>query len=65
MVEPRNTNTSINLSEDMISEIEKRREKGESRSEYIRKSIQARFQAEDEEVWSEIQDPLRATTSDA
>lgn len=35
----------------MEAEIERRREKGENRSEYIRDAIRARFQQEDAEDW--------------
>ena len=65
MVRAENQNTSINLPGDMIDEIKERRKKGESRSEYIRKSIQARFRAEDGGRWSEVQDPLDEATSNA
>ena len=40
-------NTGITLPEDMIEEIETRREKGTSRSEYIRAAIRDRFDRED------------------
>lgn len=40
-------NTGITLPEAMIDEIEARREKGESRSEYIRGAVRDRFDCED------------------
>ena len=39
-------NTGISLPEDMIEEIETRREKGTSRAEYIRRAIRDRFERE-------------------
>lgn len=42
---------SVSMPDWMPDEIEARREKGESRSEYIRDAIRSRFEAEDAGDW--------------
>lgn len=42
---------SISLPDWMVEQIEERREKGTNRSEYIRESLEARFDMEDSGDW--------------
>jgi Arc/MetJ-type ribon-helix-helix transcriptional regulator len=42
---------SVSLPQSMLDEIEERRPKGSNRSEYIRESVLARFEAEDADEW--------------
>ncbi|MFW5896318.1 MAG: ribbon-helix-helix domain-containing protein [archaeon] len=51
---------SVSLPEEMVDEIEERREKGVSRSEYIRDALKARFDAEDTNTWETIDDAAGA-----
>lgn len=57
-------NPSIALPDDMIHEIEERREKGTNRSEYIRAAIVARFDAEDSGEWEDVDDPIQKPADD-
>lgn len=54
-------NPSVSMPDTMDAEIERRREKGTSKSEYIREAVQARFDAEDAGTW----DDTDAAQSDA
>jgi hypothetical protein len=44
-------NTGISLPETMDDEIRERREKGTSKSEYIRQALRVRFALEDDDNW--------------
>ena len=46
-------NPSVSMPDEMEDEIKERREKGESRSEYIRGAIQRRFELEDAGEWDD------------
>jgi Arc/MetJ-type ribon-helix-helix transcriptional regulator len=44
---------SMTMPASMLEQIEERREKGTSRSEYVREAVQARFDAEDAGTWDD------------
>ena len=51
VAQPETSRPSVSMPSEMLEEIEDRREKGTSRSEYIRDAVQARFQEEDAGTW--------------
>lgn len=57
-------NPSISFPDAMLEDIEERREKGTNRSEYIRESVQARFDAEDAGEWEDVKDPMAHPADD-
>ena len=50
---------SVTLPAEMLDEIRDRREKGSSRSEYIRDAIAARFTLEDDGDWEQTVRPKK------
>lgn len=50
---------SVSIPDGMLDEIERRREKSENRSEYIRDALRARFEAEDAGEWTDSEEETR------